>query len=250
MEFKTYDPSEDDYLWEAFEEVLVAPENVEKYRETIEEALEDSEEVLGRNTDIEVVFGLSDPEKIKDKWGEDAETNFHVYGFTFGSWFDDFDKDFIFLYANDSKEDWRPALKNLTVHEGSHIDFYNHYSDEEIAKRLNGPNYNSVLFEGHSTNSAEKVDEVKGYGWQPDYRTVGNSFDYKKLKKELEKDRTESGFFDHGGDEWQDAEGYPASFEIFSWIIENKGLEVEDLPELSEERTRELVDEAVENLYS
>ncbi|PSH00574.1 MAG: hypothetical protein BRC30_02825 [Nanohaloarchaea archaeon SW_7_46_7] len=250
MKFQIYNPEEDDYLWEDFEEVLEKPVGVEKYREVIEEALSDAKEVLGRENDLEIVFGLTDPEKIREKWGEDAGTNFHVYGFTFGSWFDGFDRDFIFLYANDSKDDWRPALKNMTVHEGSHIDFYSHYSDEELSERLNGSNYNSVLFEGHSTNSARKVDEVKGYSWNPSFRTLGNDFDHEKIMDELEKERPESSFFDHGGEEWQNAEGYPASFEIFHWIIKEKGLEVEELPKLSEEKTRELVDEAVEQLYS
>jgi len=249
MKFKTYNPEEEDYLWEDFEEVLKNPEDVGKYREAIAEALRDAEEILGRDIDIEIVFGLADPEKIREKWGENAETHFHVYGFTFGSWFEGFDRDFIFLYANDSRDDWKPALKNMTVHEGSHIKFYNNYSDEEISRRLNGSNYNSVLFEGHSTNSAQKVDEKKGYGWKPSFRTLDNDFDYEKIMKELKKERPDSDFFDQGGDEWQNAQGYPASFEIFNWIIEEKGLEIEKISKLSEQETRELVNEAVEKLY-
>lgn len=249
MRFQTYNPEKDDYLYEAYEEVLTRPEDVGKYREVIEKTLSDVEEVVGMSSDVEIVFGLADPEKIRDKWGEDVETNFHVHGFTFGSWFDDRDRDFIFLYANDFKADWKPALKNLTVHERSHIDFYDHHSDEELSERLNGLVYNSVLFEGHSTNTAAKLNKEKGYCWSPDYRTLNNDFDAEKVSQEVEKDRTESEFFDHGGEEWTTAEGYPASFEIFNWLIENKGLEVEELPALSEDEARKLIDEAVENLY-
>ena len=249
MEFKTYNPQKDDFLYDSYEEVLVGPRDVDKYREAIGEALEDAEEVFGMSSDVEIVFGLADPQKIRERWGEGAETNFHVHGFTFGSWFDDRDRDFIFLYANDSKDDWEAALKNMTVHERAHIDFYDSHSDEVLADRLEGPNYTSVLFEGHSTNTAAKLNEEKNYGWSPDFRSTGNDIDYQKLEKELGKDRIESEFFDHGGDEWTDAQGYPVSFEVFNWIIQNKDLEVQQLPDLSEDETIELVDEAINNLY-
>lgn len=250
MEFKTYDPEEDDYLHEDFEEVLESPENVEKFRNVIEEALNDAEEVLGFSADVEIVFGLADPERIKEKWGEDAGTNFHVYGFTYGSWFENREKDFIFLYANDLKDYWEQALKNMVVHERAHIDFYDHHSDEVLSERLNNYMYDNILFEGHSTNSAAKLNRVKGYGWSPSHRELGKvDPGLERLKEEFEKKRTESSFFDHGGDEWKEAEGYPVSYEIFHWIIENKGLEIHELPELSQDEVEELVDEASEKLY-
>jgi hypothetical protein len=40
------------------------------------------------------------------------------------------------------------------------------------------------------------------------------------------------------------------AYEIFNWVIENRGLEVKELPELSQEEVQELVDEAVEELYT
>lgn len=251
VKFKTYDPEEDGYLHEDFEEVLERPEDVGKFREAIEEALKDAEEVLGFSSDVEIVFGLADPERIKEKWWEDAGTNFHVYGFTYGSWFDDRERDFIFLYANDFKDDWKAALKNMVVHERAHIEFYDHHSDEVLKKRLNNSMYDNILFEGHSTNSAAKLNREKGYGWKPSHRELGKvDPDLERLKEEFEKKRTESGFFDHGGDEWEEAEGYPVSFEIFHWVLENKNLEIQDLPDLSQEKVRELVDEAAEELYS
>lgn len=249
MRFQTYDPEEDDYIYDSYEEVLEKPEDVEKYRSAIEEALDDAEEVVGMDSDVEIVFGLADPEKIKDRWGEDAETNFHVHGFTYGSWFDDRDRDFIFLYASDFKDDWEAALKNMTVHERAHVDFYDHHSDETLGRRLRGSVYDNVLFEGHSTNTAAKLNRVKGYGWNPGFRKKGNEVGFERLKDEFEKERTESVFFDHGGDEWTEAEGYPVSFEIMKWVLENKGLEVEELPSLSQDEARQLIDEAAKELY-
>lgn len=249
MEFKTYNPEEDDYLYEAFEEVLEKPEDVGKYREAIAEALDDAEEVVGMDSDVEIVFGLADPEKIQEKWDTGPDSHFHIYGFTFGSWFEDRDRDFMFIYANDSPENWEGGLKNLTVHERSHLDFYDHYSDDVLAERLEGSMYNSVLLEGHSTNTAAKLNEEKGYGWNPEFRKKGNEVSHERLMAELQKDRTESEFFDHGGDEWEDAEGYPISFEIFNWVLENKGLEVHELPSLSQDEAKELIDEAAETLY-
>lgn len=249
MEFKTYDPEKDDYIYDSYEELLERPEDVEKYRSAIAEALEDAEEVVGMSSDVEIVFGLADPDRIEERWGEDAATNFHVHGFTFGSWFDDRDRDFIFLYANDVRDDWEAALKNMTVHERAHIDFYDKHSDEQLSERLEGSVYNSVLFEGHSTNTAAKLNEEKGYGWSPGFRKTGNSIDSEKLDEELQKDRAESEFFDHGGEQWTDAQGYPVSYEIFNWILENEGLKLQELPELSEEEAKDLIDEAVQNLY-
>lgn len=251
MQFETYNPEEEEYLDEGFEFVLRKPENVEKYRKVIKEALEDAEQVLGLSSDVEILFGLSDTEKVQEKWGEEATANFYVYGFTFGSWFDEIDRDFIFIRANDFHENWEAALKNMVVHERAHIAFYDEHSDEALNEKLNGSNYNSVLFEGHSTNTAAKLNEEKDYGWEPYYRQLGEvDPDYEKLKKELEKDRPDSGFFDHGGDEWTDGEGYIISYEIFHWIMENEGLELEDLPGLEEEKVRELVDGAAEKLYN
>lgn len=250
MEFKTYDPEEEDYLDDAFEAVLKRPGDVEKYRKVIKKALEDAEEVLGLSSGVEILFGHSDTEKVQEKWGEDATANFYVYGFTFGSWFDDVDKDFIFIRANDFYENWKAALKNMVIHERAHIAFYDEHSDEALSKKLNGSNYNSVLFEGHSTNTAAKLNEEKGYGWEPYYRQLGEADpDYRKLMEELKKDRPDSEFFDHGGDEWTEGEGYIISYELFHWIMENRGLELEDLPGLDEEKVRELVDEAAEELY-
>ncbi|MFB6115654.1 MAG: hypothetical protein ABEK04_05230 [Candidatus Nanohalobium sp.] len=249
MEFKTYNPEEDDYLRDGFHDFLRRPEDVEKYRKTIREALEDAEEVVGMDSDVEILFGLTDTGSVHERWGEEAAPEFYVYGFTFGSHFEGKDRNFIFLRANDFPSNWKAVLKNMAVHERAHIEFFRSNSDEELDERLSGAVYNSVLFEGHSTNTAARLNEEKGYGWNPDFRKKGNEVDFEELKAELEKDRTESSFFDHGGDEWTEAEGYPISFEIFNWVIENKGLEVKDLPSLSEDEARELIDEAAEELY-
>ncbi len=250
MKFKTYDPEEDGYLPEHYEGLLDRPEEVDKYREAVEEALQDADEVLGMSSDVEIVFGLADPEKVDERWEVETGLNFHVHGFTYGSWFDDVDRDFIFLYADDSRSDWKAALKNMTVHERAHIDFYDSHSDEALRGRLRGSMYDNMLFEGHSTNSAAKVNDVKGYGWRPSHRELGKvDPDARKLKEELEKPRKESNLLDRGG-EWDEDEGYAMAFEIFNWVIENRGLEVEELPQLSEQETRELVDEAAEELYT
>jgi len=137
----------------------------------------------------------------------------------------------------------------LTVHERAHVDFYDHHSDEVLRERLRGSMYDNVLFEGHSTNAAEEVDGVKGYGRDPDHRQLGVlDPDFEKLCQELEKTREESNLLDRGG-ELSEEEGYNVAYEVFNWVLENKGLDVTELPGLSEERTRELVDEAIEVLY-
>lgn len=251
MQFKTYDPEEDDYLPEHYESLLDRPEDVEKYREAVEEALSDAEEVLGFSSDVEIVFGLANPEKVNERWDFETGLNFHVHGFTYGSWFDDRDRDFIFLYADDSENGWEAALKNMTVHERAHIDFYDKHSDEALRERLRGSMYDNMLFEGHSTNSAAKVNEVKGYGHSPGHRELGKMDpEVQKLRDELEKTREESNLLDKGGEDWDEQEGYTMAYEIFNWVIENKSLEVKELPELSQEEVQELVDEAVEELYT
>lgn len=249
MEFKTYDPEQDDYLPETYEGLLDRPEDVEKYREAVEEALNDAEEVLGFSSDVEIVFGLADPEKVDERWDFETGLNFHVHGFTYGSWFDDRERDFIFLYADDSMSGWEAALKNMTVHERAHIDFYDKHSDEVLRERLRGSMYDNMLFEGHSTNSAAKVNRVKDYGHSPGHRELGKMDpEVQKLRKELEKTREESTLLD-GGEDWDEQEGYTMAFEIFNWAIKNRSLEVEELPQLSQQETREIVDEAVEELY-
>lgn len=249
MEFKTYNPEKDEYLRDGFHDFLRKPEDAGKYREAIDEALEDVKEVVGMDSDVEILFGLTDTESVHERWSEEADPQFYVYGFTFGSHFEDKDKDFIFLRANDFPANWKAVLKNMAAHERAHIEFFRSNSDEELDRRLSGSVYNSVLFEGHSTNTAAMVNEEKGYGWSPDFRRKGNEVDFEKLMDELKKDRTESEFFNHDGDEWTDAEGYPISFEIFNWVIENKDLEVQELPSLSEDEVKKLIDEAVEELY-
>jgi len=251
MNFKTYNPEEEDYLDEGFHSVLQRPEDVEKYRNVIAQALEDAEDILGMSSEVEILFGLTDTEKVQGRWGQDLTANFYSNGFTFGSWFEGIDHDFIFLRANDYHNDWEAALKNMAVHERAHIEFYDHHSDEDLAERLNGSVYNSVLFEGHSMNTAAKLNEEKDYGWSPEFRQLSEvSPDYAKLKQELEKDRTDSEFFDKGGEEWQEGEGYIIAYEGLNWVLEKKDIGLDDLPALSEEDAVELIDEAAEQLYS
>lgn len=249
MKFQTYDPEKDNYLSSHYEGLLKKPENVSKYKGAIEEALNDAEMVLGMSSDVEVVFGLADPKKVDERWDVETGLNFHVHGFAYGSWFDDVDRDFIFLYADDSKNGWGAALKNTTVHERAHIDFYDHHTDEELRKRLRGSMYDNVLFEGHSTNAAAEVDEVKGYGRNPNHRQLGVvNPDVEKLSQELEKTREESNLLDRGG-EWSEEEGYSIAYEIFNWVLQSKDIEVTELPALSQEKTEGLVDDAVGELY-
>jgi hypothetical protein len=250
MRFKSYDPGEDDYLPEHFEDLLERPDDVEKYRKGVEEALSDAEEMLGFSENVEVVFGLADPEKVDESWEVETGVNFHVHGFSYGSWFDDVDRDFIFLYADDSVEEWGAALKNMTVHERAHIDFYDTHSDEALRERLRDSMYDNMLFEGHSTNSAAKVNEEKGYGWSPDHRQLEKvDPDPESLREELEKPRTESNLLDREGEEWDEEEGYAMAYEIFRWVVENREFEIQELPELSQEEVEDLVYEAVEELY-
>lgn len=250
MQFKTYDPEEDDYLPEHYESLLDEPEDVAKYRKAIGEALKDAEEVLGFDEDVEIVFGLADPEKVDGRWDVETGLNFHVHGFTYGSWFDDVDRDFIFLYADDSKSGWEAALKNMTVHERAHIDFYDKNSDETLRERLRGSMYDNMLFEGHSTNSAAEVNEEKEYGHSPDHRGLEElQPDVQRLREGFKKTREESNLLDREGDDWDEQDGYNIAYEIFNWVVENRDLKVRELPELSQEQVEELVDEAVEKLY-
>lgn len=248
MEFKVYSPEEDDYLEEGFDKYLREPEDVEKYRKVIAEALAHAEEVLGMSSDVKIVFGLTDTEALEDEFGENLEPNYYNWGFTFGSWFENTDEDYIFVRANDGSDVWKDVVRNMVVHERAHLEYYSRYGDEELSERLNGPVYNSVVFEGHAMNSAEKVSDTKGYDWQPHYRKSVD-IGYEALKEELVRSRTDSSFFDPGGDQWENEEGYPVSYEVCKWIVREKDVEISGLPELSEDRTKKLVDEAVEVLY-
>lgn len=250
MEFKTYNPEEEDYLHEEFQSFLRPPENVEKYRGVIEEALNDAEEVLGVDSDVEVLFGLTDTEKVQETFGEEASANFYIHGFAFGSWMEGVDEDLIFVRANDYPEDWEDVLKNMTVHERMHLDLYSRNDDSFLGPWLENSMYSRVLLEGHAMNATEKVSREKDYSWRPHYRELGKaSPNPESLRDELEKERSESSFFEPGGDEWENYDGYVISYEIGNWILENKGLDINDLPTLSEKKVRDVIDEAVDSLY-
>jgi uncharacterized protein YjaZ len=110
------------------------------------------------------------------------------------------------------------------------------------------------MFEGHAENLARIVSDKNGRDFSPVWQKEEPiEVDKKQLCDDLEKPRGFEGedhnMFLRGGERWSDAGGYTIAFQIVQHLIEEERVSITSMLETQSEEWRELVDEAIEELY-
>ena len=250
MEFQKWD-DEEDYgnLMEWFTNKAKEPKNFEKYKDTVREGFEDFKEVFGLETDVDFVIAETNIDFLREKYDEIPDWAYGQ-GFSTTPEWHDVDTPTVFVMANDQYEYWEDLLKYVAAHELGHQKLYeNHEKGRQIYKRM--------MFEGHAMHSAEKLAEEKNYNWSQNGWSPGK-VNKEELLRELDKFNTWAGenegetttLFVPGGEEWQNAEGYPIAFQTTKMIIEQQDESVSELLEMSFDEWREKLEKSIEDKWS
>jgi hypothetical protein len=243
MELEFYDAEKQDYFLEEYRNFAQEPTEQEKefFRPLLEEIVEEISDVTGISTDFKLYFAVTD----EKKFDEDIPINFYVHGFSNPSWIEGASIDYIMARAVKDRENWRDCLVNMLAHEMAHQNFYSKIDEMPIS------NLETIIFEGNAMNLAEKVSEELGVEWKPHYRS-GERIDVRaeKIIELLDEDfkQGSEGIFKRGEDPSPDAEGYNIAYQVVKDILGRTDLELEDLPEASDERLREEVEESLDRL--
>ena len=205
----------------------------------MKEIVEDISEVTDISTDFKLYFAVTD----EKKFDEDIPINFYVHGFSYPSWIEGASIDYIMARAVRDRENWRDCLVNMLAHEMAHQEFYSKIDEMPIS------NFETIIFEGHAMNLAERVSEELGVEWKPHYRSEEQiEIEAETIIKLLVEDFKQSpeGIFNRGEDPCPDAEGYNIAYQVVKDILERTELELEELPEASDEKLREEVEKSLE----
>ncbi|MFB6115510.1 MAG: DUF2268 domain-containing putative Zn-dependent protease [Candidatus Nanohalobium sp.] len=250
MEFEKYklEKHRDDVKsWYA--EKVNTPSDIEPYRDAVEKAIDDIQDVLGLDVEFTIVIGETDVDEVKRGVDGELPQSAYVFGMSFNPGMHDVGDKVVYLSANTRCDYWRPGLKHTAVHEASHQKFF--AENPSMNHRI----WESMIFEGHAISSAEKVSEERDYQWsiRPD-RYEGTA---SRLKEELDMKRAfdhtdtegKSQLFLYEGEEWPGAKGYVIAFEVYQEILDRKSMEIGEPIEMSHEDMRKQVEKSVENLY-
>lgn len=249
MNFEKWD-NEEDYgnLMGWFSNKATEPESYERYMRAVQDANRDFKEVFGIERDVNFVIAKTDIEFLEEKYDKVPDWAYSQ-GFSATPEWHDVETPTVFMMANDEYKYWEDILKFVTAHELAHQKFY---ETHEVGWKI----YQRMMFEGHAMHSAEKLASEKEYNWsQAEWRA--NEVNKTELLDELDKFNTWAGenegkpskLFVPGGEKWQNAEGYPITFQVKENILDRNSLEVSDLLEMSFEEWREEVEKSIENLY-
>ncbi|MFB6116665.1 MAG: DUF2268 domain-containing putative Zn-dependent protease [Candidatus Nanosalina sp.] len=249
MEFEKWEDGEhSDMVKPGFADLCIEPEDIGKYREVVEEAVEDIEDVFGVSVSLKVVIAKTDTSQIRGKPVEETSMYAFIQGMGLSPQVYNVEENMIFLRVTDEVENWRSFLKSLVVHEEAHLEFQD---EREVGYTI----LRHLLFEGHAMHRDRKVSEEKGYEWRQDWELP--DIDRGEFLAELDKKRSwdepqseeVSTLFDSGGEKWKDGEGYSMAFHIAKDVMERKEIGVQELVEIGYEEWRKQVEKSVENLY-
>ena len=231
-------------------------EGFEEFSDVIEEAMAEGSEVFEVPDDVKIVVAQTDVEAMREEHGKDFSRVYLVHGYSFHSGMENAveDEDVILLRSGKGLDEWRAAMKNMLVHELAHQRFFRdsvNFSFEE--------QYDDIFFEGHAMLAAEKVCKEFSWRWRPPFRpeeTIKlNLEDFiQDLQRKRVLDDTDGeeigSLFRSGGERFQNAEGYPASFQICRWLVRNTDLEFDKIPKLEKDRRKRLAERAAEELFN
>lgn len=249
MDFEKYDSNiHAEKLTDWFRYKASEPEDIRKYRNAIDEAYGDFRDHFGLERDVKFVFAETNIDAIREKY-EEIPVWEYAMGFSADPEYHDVDRPTIFLMATEDYEYWENILKFTAVHELAHQKFY---ENREMGWRI----YQRMLLEGHAMHSAEQLSSRRDYGWsQEGWNAEVNATE---IIEELDKlnewkdqeDVETSTLFEPDGEKWQSAEGYPITFNVTGFILEEDNLEVGDLLEIEYSQWREEVKKSIKELYS
>jgi len=249
MEFERYRPeSHNEILMDWFVDKASEPIETEGYRRAVEEVYQDFQGYFGLDRDIDFVFAETDMEFLQYKYDE---VPVHEYAMDFSADPDyhDVESPTVFLMATKDYEHWENILKFVGAHELAHQKYY---ENRDVGWKI----YQRMLFEGHAMHSAEELSSEKNYGWTQEGWTPGQ-IKSEDLLEELDKfnkwknqeDVEVSGLFVPGGDNWLEAEGYPATFELAAYILEKEDMNAQDLLEIEEKIWKKELKNAIREIY-
>lgn len=218
--------------------------DIEKFKPVAEEALTEVKNFVEFEDDIELILGVTDVEEL----GADSPTGYYFMGFSFCEGLHDYPRNAICMRASDRPNEWKEAFKGMFIHELGHQVFYQRDVDWEDDQ------YHSIMFEGHAENLARIVGERNGRSFSPVWRKeepidIHKQELYIDLEKPRGFDNEDHNMFLQGGDRWSDAEGYTIAYQIVHHLIEEDRVSINSMLEKPSEEWRELVDEAIEELY-
>lgn len=248
MKFEKYNPEEHEYyVKEQFAKTAHRPDQFKKYKEVVENAVVDFDQVFGLNPEFDVIIAKTDVEIAEDEFGRPSHYAYiNGMGLTENSQY--FERNLLVLRATEKVENWKPFLKSLVAHELAHLKFqHERGTGKSIAYHL--------LMEGHGMHSDRKVSEIKNYDWRDEWRLP--NINVEKFLNELDKKRSWdqpqsdeiSVLFDYGTEPWPQAEGYALAYLITEELMERKDLSVEDLIYIESDDWRKEIEKSVENLY-
>lgn len=247
MEFQKYEPEvHAELVPEFFSSVVDDPENFEDFREVVEEALKDIDQVVGMSAEFDVVIGEVDVEKLGD-----VPEGLYFRGYSLGEEVHDHaERDIVLLGASKESDYWEAGLKNMTVHEEAHQEFYEYIRDMDHVI------WESMIFEGHALVREEKVRDEKGYMWRGDPRSYEGSA--REVIETLDKNREwEGDRYDRDNtssifsveSNWEGI-GYVIAQEVYSDIMDRNSLGIDEALTRDNDWLRAQVEESVRNIYS
>lgn len=249
MEFEKYDPEKHEEDVPAFfSDVAKAPTHFEKFRDAVEEALDDIEEVLEREVDFDVVIASTDMEALGNL--EDIPEGLYFRGYSLGEQIHSHaNRNAIFLAATTESDYWEAGLKNMAVHEEAHQEFFEYLPDQDHVV------WESMMIEGHALVREKTVREEKDYKWRGDPRNYEGSAE--EVLEELDKNRewqgdkynrdNTSSIFTMDS-EWE-AIGYVIAQDVYMNVLERNEMEVDEPLAESRDWMRDQVEKSIIELY-
>lgn len=122
MEFEKYDSGKHEEFLPDFQKPHYKEGEVEKFVEVAREAVEELKSVVDfDDSDIKIVLGLTDIEKMREDWGRDIPDSYYFLGFSFADGMKGYEGNAVFMRVSDSVEDWRKGLIETGILSGGRM---------------------------------------------------------------------------------------------------------------------------------
>lgn len=249
MEIQKYRAEDHEEYLPDYQKPEYSERDIEKFKPVIHEAVESLEGLTGFSAEeVNIVLAVTDEEELP----EDAIEEQYFMGYSFDEGMRGYPEKAVFLRVSDKTDKWEEAMKSMLVHELGHQIFYQTEVDWEDDQ------YHSIMFEGHAENISRIIGEEKNWDYAPVWRKEEPiEVDKELLYSDLEMSRThgdEEDDIDHnmfvsGGERWQNSEGYTIAYQIVKFLIEEDRTTIDNMLETPSEEWREMVEDAVEQLY-